>query len=81
MASSEVSHSSSTIRALARTGLPAHDAIGAGSWAARAYLGLAGLVPGAPADAVVYAADPRTDLTQLDRPRAVILRGRLIRVG
>jgi imidazolonepropionase-like amidohydrolase len=69
------------IRALARTGLPAHDAIGAGSWAARAYLGLAGLVPGAPADAVVYAADPRTDLTQLDRPRAVILRGRLIRVG
>jgi imidazolonepropionase-like amidohydrolase len=50
----------------------------AGSWAARRYLGLGGLVPGAPADAVVYDADPRTDLTQLDAPSAVILRGRLV---
>lgn len=38
-----------------------------------------GLAGGAPADAVVYDADPRTDLTILDRPRAVILRGRLVR--
>jgi len=38
-----------------------------------------GLTPGAPADAVVYDADPRTDLTLLDTPRAVILRGRLVR--
>ena len=62
--------------------------LAAGSWAARAYLGLdpvgpgdpgSGLTPGAPADAVVYDADPRTDLTILDRPRAVILRGRLVR--
>jgi imidazolonepropionase-like amidohydrolase len=65
------------IRALAEAGLSGHDAVGAGSWAARAYLGLDGLVPGAPADAVVYDADPRSDLSMLDRPRAVILRGRL----
>ena len=66
------------IRALAATGLRPHTAIAAGSWAARAYLGLDGLVPGAPADAVVYDADPRTDLALLDQPRAVILRGRLM---
>lgn len=57
---------------------PRAVALAAGSWAARAYLGLGALTPGAPADAVVYDADPRTDLTVLDRPRAVILRGRLM---
>ena len=66
------------IRALAAAGVPAHDALAAGSWAARGYLGLPGLQPGAPADAVVYADDPRTDLKQLDTPRAVILRGRRV---
>jgi imidazolonepropionase-like amidohydrolase len=66
------------IRALAAAGLRPHDAIAAGSWAARGYLGVGGLAPGAPADAVIYDADPRTDLAQLDSPRAVILRGRLI---
>ena len=63
------------IRALAAAGVRPHDALAAGSWAARAYLGLPGLAEGAPADAVVYDADPRTDLGQLDHPRAVILRG------
>jgi imidazolonepropionase-like amidohydrolase len=76
------------IRALAAAGLTPHQALAAGSWTARAYLGSdpggpldrgSGLTPGAPADAVVYDADPRTDLTVLDRPRAVILRGRLVR--
>ena len=57
------------IRALAAAGVPAHDALAAGSWGARAYLGLPGLVPGAPADAVVYDTDPRDDLGQLDHPR------------
>jgi len=66
------------IRALVAAGLRPHDAIAAGSWAARGYLGLGGLAPGAPADAVIYDADPRADLSQLDVPRAVILRGRLI---
>jgi imidazolonepropionase-like amidohydrolase len=69
---------SAEIRALADAGLRPHDAIGAASWTARSYLGLDGLVPGAPADAVVYDTDPRADLGQLDAPRAVILRGRLV---
>jgi imidazolonepropionase-like amidohydrolase len=68
---------STEIRALAAAGLNPHDALAAGSWAARSYLGLPGLIPGAPADAVVYDTDPRTDLGQLDHPRAVILRGQL----
>jgi len=66
------------IRALAAAGMTPHDAIAAASWTARGYLGLPGLTPGAPADAVVYDADPRTDLAQLETPRAVILRGRLM---
>lgn len=65
------------IRALADAGVPAQLAIGAGSWAARSYLGIAGLGEGAPADAVVYDVDPRRDLSQLAAPRAVVLRGRL----
>jgi imidazolonepropionase-like amidohydrolase len=65
------------IRALAAAGVRPHDALAAGSWAARAYLGLPGLAEGAPADAVVYQSDPRADLGQLDYPRAVILRGQL----
>lgn len=63
---------------LVGAGVPVHAAIGAASWTARSYLGLAGLVDGAPADAVVYDADPRTDIGLLDRPRAVIVRGRRV---
>lgn len=65
------------IRALAEAGVPPHQAIGAASWAARAYLGLAGLSEGAPADAVIYDANPRHDLSQLAAPRAVVLRGQI----
>ena len=65
------------IQALAQAGVPPHQAIGAASWAARSYLGLAGLTDGAPADAVVYDTDPRSDLDQLAAPRAVILRGKI----
>lgn len=67
------------VRALAAAGVSTHDALAAASWSARAYLGMPGLEPGAPADAVVYAADPRTDLAQLDHPLAVILRGVRVR--
>jgi imidazolonepropionase-like amidohydrolase len=66
------------IRALAYAGVSPHDAIAAASWAARSYLGLPGLVDSAPADAVVFEADPRVDLGQLDKPRAVIVRGKLL---
>jgi len=65
------------VRALARAGVDPHRALGAASWTARSYLGLGGLEPGAPADAVIYDTDPRADLTQLSAPRAVLLRGRL----
>jgi imidazolonepropionase-like amidohydrolase len=66
------------IRAFVDAGVRPHDALAAASWAARAYLGYPGLVDGAPADAVVFARDPRTDLSQLDSPIAVISRGRRV---
>jgi imidazolonepropionase-like amidohydrolase len=67
------------VQALAAAGLRPHDALAAASWTARHYLGLPGLTPEAPADAVVYEADPRLDLTQLAHPLAVVLRGRRVR--
>jgi imidazolonepropionase-like amidohydrolase len=66
------------VRAMAAAGVAPERALAAASWAARAYLGLAGLEPGAPADVVVYPEDPRTDLAVLDHPAAVVLRGALV---
>ncbi|MDT0323414.1 amidohydrolase family protein [Streptomyces millisiae] len=63
---------------LTRAGIPTVDAIGAATWRARAWLGRPGLTEGAPADLVVYAADPRRDVTELARPRRVVLRGRIV---
>lgn len=65
------------VLALASAGVSAHAALGAGSWTARTFLGMAGLADGAPADAVLYTHDPRIDLTELRRPVTIILRGRL----
>jgi imidazolonepropionase-like amidohydrolase len=67
------------VRHLAAAGIPPDAAIGAASWTARSFLGLAGLEHGAPADLVAYDRDPRTDLTVLDAPARVILRGRVVR--
>lgn len=67
------------IRALVAAGVSPHEALAAASWTARSYLGLPGLLDGAPADAVVFDADPRTDLGRLDKPLAVIVRGRRVR--
>jgi imidazolonepropionase-like amidohydrolase len=54
-------------------------ALGAGSWRARAWLGHpATLTDGAPADLVIFDADPRLDLSVLRAPRYVILRGALV---
>lgn len=64
------------IRALVAAGISPHKALAAASWTARSYLGLPGLSEGSPADAIIFSTDPRTDLTQLDRPKAVILRGK-----
>jgi imidazolonepropionase-like amidohydrolase len=68
------------VRALATARVSPHEALAAASWAARSYLGLPGLADGAPADALVYDGDPRTDLRRLDAPRAVILRGRVVHI-
>ena len=58
----------------------AEQALAAGSWRSRRWLGRPHeLVDGAPADLLVFDADPRADLDELRRPRHVILRG--VRVG
>lgn len=65
--------------ALAAMGLPRDYALGAASWRAREWLGWnAGLEEGAPADFVVYEADPLADLSVLLRPARVVLRGRVV---
>ena len=59
--------------------MPAEQALGAGSWRARAWLGRPDvLAEGSPADLVVFDEDPRVDLTVLSRPTAVVLRGRRV---
>lgn len=68
----------SEIRWLAAAGLPPHDALGAGSWTARSAIGLPRITHGAPADILVYRDDPRTDLTILDDPQHLIIRGQVI---
>ena len=67
------------VHALAAAGVRPHDALAAASWTARHYLGLPGLTPDAPADAVVYGSDPRLDLDQLAHSVAVVLRGHRVR--
>ena len=66
------------IVALAGAGMTPTDALAAGSWAARSWLGLPGIEEGAPADLVAYDADPRTDLSVLSRPARILLRGTVI---
>jgi imidazolonepropionase-like amidohydrolase len=66
------------VRALHEAGLPTEAALAAASWSARAWLGLPGIEEGAPADVVVYDADPRTDLGVLQRPQRMLLRGRVV---
>jgi imidazolonepropionase-like amidohydrolase len=59
-------------------GLEAEQALGAGSWEARRFLGLPGIEEGAPADLVCYDHDPREDLSILASPSVVVLDGQLI---
>ncbi|MER5950941.1 amidohydrolase family protein [Streptomyces sp. NPDC001904] len=63
---------------LVRAGIPAREAVSATAWGARAWLGRPGLEEGAPADLVVYGADPRADVGILASPRRVVLRGRVV---
>jgi imidazolonepropionase-like amidohydrolase len=59
-------------------GLSNLEVLAAGSWRAREWLGLPGLVEGAPADFVVYDEDPRQDLSALRRPRHIVVRGNVV---
>ncbi|HHW82567.1 MAG TPA: amidohydrolase family protein [Actinomycetales bacterium] len=45
------------------------------TWRARRFLGAGALADGEPADLVVYAQDPRRDVSVLADPQAVVLRG------
>ena len=68
------------VQGLAEYGLPAYDALAAASWRARDWLGHeATLAEGAPADLVVYPADPLRDLSVLSAPARIVLRGRVVR--
>jgi imidazolonepropionase-like amidohydrolase len=66
------------VRALHAAGLPAEAAVAAASWGARGWLGLPCIEEGAPADVVVYDADPRTDLDALARPQRMLRNGRVV---
>jgi imidazolonepropionase-like amidohydrolase len=63
------------IELLASGGMPARDALAAGSWIARRYLGLQGFERGAFADLVLYDEDPANDLEVLRRPSRIVLNG------
>ena len=66
------------MQALAQFSSPDY-ALGAGSWRARTWLRRPdALVDGSPADLVVFADDPRTDLAVLRAPRLVVLRGAVV---
>ncbi|HZC71766.1 MAG TPA: amidohydrolase family protein [Jatrophihabitans sp.] len=66
------------IRALVGAGIPLPEVIAQASWRGREWLGLPGLVEGAPADLVVYDADPRAELAAVHSPRRMVLRGAVI---
>jgi imidazolonepropionase-like amidohydrolase len=66
------------IEALHAAGMTREQALGAASWAARAWLGYPGIVEGASADLLVYPSDPRVDLGVLRHPSHLILRGELL---
>ncbi|MDQ2749327.1 MAG: amidohydrolase family protein [Actinomycetota bacterium] len=66
------------ITALVDAGIPQRDVIAQASWRGRDWLGLPGLVEGAPADFVVYDADPRAELATINTPRRTVLRGAVV---
>jgi imidazolonepropionase-like amidohydrolase len=62
--------------ALVRYGVPARAAFAAAT--ARAYFGLPGLEPGAPADLVTFDRDPRLDISALGEPLAIVSGGQRV---
>ncbi len=63
---------------LVTAGLSPVEALDAGCWSARRWLGRPGLAEGEAADLVVVSADPRADVGVLAHPEAVVLRGRVV---
>jgi imidazolonepropionase-like amidohydrolase len=67
------------IAELTNIGMTPTQALAAGSWAAREWLGVPGeLTVGAPADLIVYGADPRKDPAVLAHPTHILLRGNVV---
>ena len=66
---------------LAAAGLSSTDALAAGSWEARRYLGLPLIEDGAPADLVIYPDDPTADLDVLGHPSLVMIDGQIVKGG
>jgi imidazolonepropionase-like amidohydrolase len=67
------------IQSLPGIGMSGEEALKAGSWGAREWLGAPSeLRPGDPADLVVYDEDPRANLAVLTHPRLIALRGRVV---
>jgi imidazolonepropionase-like amidohydrolase len=66
------------VHALAEYGMPAEYVLGAASWRARSWLGRPCLDEGDPADLVVYDTNPLDDLSVLERPARIVLRGRVV---
>jgi len=67
------------LQALHAAGLPATEALDAGAWAARDWLGAAGITDGASADVLVCAEDPRRNLATLKDLKNIVLRGEVVR--
>ncbi|HVK22721.1 MAG TPA: amidohydrolase family protein [Actinokineospora sp.] len=66
------------IVALHKAGMTAEQAIAAGSWDARSWLGWSGLEEGTAADLLAFDEDPRLDLDVLRTPKRIMLRGRVV---
>ncbi|MCV7100575.1 metal-dependent hydrolase family protein [Mycobacterium palustre] len=67
------------IEALKGIGMSPTEALGAGCWDARRWLGRPCLEYGASADLLCYSRDPRSGPAVLNRPDLVILRGKVFR--
>jgi len=66
------------ITLLVEAGIPQAEVIAQASWRGREWLGYRGLLEGAEADLVGYAADPRVDLGTIYEPVRTVLRGRVV---
>jgi imidazolonepropionase-like amidohydrolase len=66
------------IEAMVQLGMPLPEVIAQASWRGREWLGRPGLDEGAPADLVVYDADPRRDMAAVRAPRRMMLGGAVI---